>query len=105
MKNLRSGSGIKLSNVGTRTAPEWNPKREGTKPRAGPPKGHMVDIMLFAMVIASAVSLLVVSPRQAQKTLRALTEYHDMEPTHAYGPNEDSTKMEQPAVVQRAKSA
>ena len=35
----------------------------------------MVDIVLFAMVIASAVSLVVVSPRQAQqKTLRALKD-------------------------------
>jgi hypothetical protein len=38
----------------------------------------MVDILLFAMVIASAVSLVVVSPRhEQQKTLRALREYDD----------------------------
>ena len=40
-----------------------------------PRKERMVDIVLFAMVIASAVSLVVVSPRQAQqKTLRALKD-------------------------------
>ena len=51
----------------------------------------MVDILLFAMVIASGVSLVVVSPRhQQQKTLRALREYDDME---HYVPNEDSKKM------------
>jgi hypothetical protein len=55
----------------------------------------MVDILLFAMVIASAASLVVVSPRQAQqKTLRALRDYGDTEPKHAYGSNEDATKME-----------
>jgi hypothetical protein len=55
----------------------------------------MVDILLFAMVIASAASLVVVSPRQAnQKTLRALKEYGDTEPMHAYGPNEEATKTD-----------
>lgn len=65
----------------------------------------MVDLMLFAMVIASALSLLVVSPRQAQKALRALKEYDDQDPMHAYAPNENSTEMDRAAVVQRAKSA
>jgi hypothetical protein len=49
-----------------------------TKNRAR--KEHMVDILLFAMVIASAVSLVVVSPRrEQQKTLRTLREYDDTE--------------------------
>jgi hypothetical protein len=57
----------------------------------------MVDILLFAMVIASAVSLVVVSPRhEQQKTLCALREYDDME---HYVPNEDSKKMELPESV------
>lgn len=60
----------------------------------------MVDIVVLVMVIASAVSLVVVSPQQAQQpALRALKEYKGMEPTRAY-PDED-----QAAVVQRAKSA
>jgi len=58
----------------------------------------MVDIMLFAMVIASAASLLVVSPRQAhQKTLRTLREYKDIETMRAY-PDDGSTKMDQPEI-------
>ena len=41
---------------------------------------YMVDIALLVMVIASAVSLIVVSPRQArQATLRALRGYDDTE--------------------------
>jgi hypothetical protein len=56
----------------------------------------MVDIMLFAMVIASAASLLVVSPRQArQKTLPTLREYNDIEATRAY-PDEGSNEIDQP---------
>jgi hypothetical protein len=40
---------------------------------------HMVDILLFAMVVASAFSLIVVSPgHERQKTLRALRECDDM---------------------------
>jgi hypothetical protein len=58
----------------------------------------MVDIVLFAMVIASAASLLVVSPRQAQqKTLRTLREYNDIETARAY-PDEASTKMDEPVI-------
>jgi hypothetical protein len=58
----------------------------------------MVDILLFAMVIASAVSLVVVSPRhEQQKTLRALREYEDVQ---HYVPNEDSKKTERPESVQ-----
>ena len=53
----------------------------------------MVDILLFAMVIASATSLIVVSPRKAkQETLRALRHYDDMLPLHAYGADEESKK-------------
>jgi hypothetical protein len=52
----------------------------------------MVDIVLFAMVIASAASLLVVSPGQAQqKTLRTLREFNDIETMRA-DPVEGSTK-------------
>jgi hypothetical protein len=40
----------------------------------------MVDLMIFVIAIASAVSLLIVSPREAQrKTLRALRAYGDTE--------------------------
>ena len=53
----------------------------------------MVDILLFAMVIASAVSLIVVGPRQAnQETLRALRDYDEMLSLHASGGDEDSKK-------------
>ena len=63
-----------------------------------PGKEHMVDLVLFAMVIASAVSLVVVSPRQAQQeTLRALRNYEDMLALHAYGPDEDSKVADAPA--------
>jgi hypothetical protein len=56
----------------------------------------MVDIVLFAMVIASAASLLVVSPGQAQqKTLRILRGYNDVETTQAC-PDEGSTETDQP---------
>ena len=51
----------------------------------------MVDILLFAMVIASAVSLVVVSPRQAkQETLRALRDYNEMISLHACRGDDDS---------------
>jgi hypothetical protein len=51
----------------------------------------MIEVLLFAMVIASAVSLLVVSPGQAQqRTLRALREYEGTETVRAYGGGEDS---------------
>jgi hypothetical protein len=40
----------------------------------------MVDIILLLMVIASAISLLIVSPRDLQKkAILALREYEDME--------------------------
>jgi hypothetical protein len=38
-------------------------------------KEEMVDVMIFAMFIASAVSLIVISPRHAQReVLRALRD-------------------------------
>jgi hypothetical protein len=55
----------------------------------------MVDIVLFAMAIASAVSLVVVSPRRAkQETLRALRDYDDPLSLHAYGADEGSKKTD-----------
>jgi hypothetical protein len=55
----------------------------------------MVDILLFAMVIASAVSLVVVSPRQAkQETLRALRDYNEMISLHACRGDDDSKKTD-----------
>ncbi len=48
---------------------------------------YMVDIPLLAMVIVSAVSLIVVSPRQAQRdTLRTLREYDEVESIHTSVP-------------------
>ena len=42
----------------------------------------MVDIVLLLMVVASAISLLVVSPRDLQrKAILALREYEGMEPS------------------------
>jgi hypothetical protein len=42
----------------------------------------MVDIVLLLMVVASAISLLVVSPRDLQrKAILALREYEAMEPS------------------------
>lgn len=44
-------------------------------------RNKMVDVMIFAMLIASAVSLLVVSPGDAQrKALCALRNYDETEP-------------------------
>ena len=41
----------------------------------------MVDVMIFAMLIASVVSLLVISPRHAQReALRALRDDSETEP-------------------------
>jgi hypothetical protein len=45
----------------------------------------MVDIILLLMAIASAISLLVVSPRDLQrKAILALREYEEMELSHAH---------------------
>ena len=50
----------------------------------------MVDIILLLMAIASAISLLVVSPRDLQrKAILALKEYEEMELSHAPGRGED----------------
>jgi hypothetical protein len=53
-------------------------------------KEPMVDIMLLLMGIASAISLLVVSPRNLQKkAILALREHEDMELSRAHGGGED----------------
>jgi len=50
----------------------------------------MIDIILLLMAIASAISLLVVSPRDLQrKALLALREYEETEPSRAHGRAED----------------
>ncbi len=50
----------------------------------------MVDIILLLMAIASAISLLVVSPRDLQrKAILALREYEGMELSRAHGFGED----------------
>jgi hypothetical protein len=50
----------------------------------------MVDITLLMMAIASAISLLIVSPRDLQrKALLALREYEEMELSCAKGPIQD----------------
>jgi hypothetical protein len=60
-------------------------------------QGTMVEIILFVKVIASATSLLVVSPRKAhRKTLRALRGYDDMEALPAFDRSEGSAKADQP---------
>ena len=60
------------------------------KQELDPRKEQMVDIILLLMVIASAISLLVVSPRDLQKkAILALREYEDMELSRAHGRGED----------------
>jgi hypothetical protein len=57
----------------------------------------MVDILLFAMVIASAVSLVVVSPGKAnQEALRALRNYDDLLPLHLDRADGESQKTDSP---------
>jgi hypothetical protein len=98
MKNLPSGFGIKQIVTALEARPDGTPKGRCKKSGGLPGKEHMVDLVLFAMVIASAVSLVVVSPRQAQQeTLRALRNYEDMLALHAYGPDEDSKVADAPA--------
>jgi hypothetical protein len=54
----------------------------------------MVDITLLLMAIASAISLLVVSPRDLQrKAILALREHEEMELSPAHGPGEDPKAM------------
>jgi hypothetical protein len=60
-------------------------------------QGTMVEIILFVKVIASAISLLVVSPRKAhRKALRALRENDDMEALPAFDRSEGSARPDQP---------
>jgi hypothetical protein len=57
----------------------------------------MVDIILLLMAIASAISLLVVSPRDLQrKAIPALREYEEMELSHAHGRGEDGQARDIP---------
>jgi hypothetical protein len=50
----------------------------------------MADIVLLLMLIASAISLLVVSPRDLQrKAILALRECEEMELSRAHGRSED----------------
>jgi hypothetical protein len=50
----------------------------------------VVDIILLLMAIASAISLLVVSPRDVQrKAILALREYEEMELSRAHGGREE----------------
>jgi hypothetical protein len=52
---------------------------------------EMVDIILLLMAIASAISLLVVSPRGLQrKAILALREYEEVELSRANGLGEDA---------------
>jgi hypothetical protein len=57
----------------------------------------MADIILLLMTIASATSLLVVSPRGLQrKAILALREHEEMELSHAHGRDEDGQTREIP---------
>lgn len=57
----------------------------------------MVDIVVLLMAIASAMSLLIVRPRDLQrKAILALREYEEMELTHAHGHGEDGQSREVP---------
>jgi hypothetical protein len=50
----------------------------------------MADVMIFAIAIASAVSVLIVSPHEAQRNaLRALGAYGETEALHTGGRSED----------------
>jgi hypothetical protein len=50
----------------------------------------MADIIIFAIVIASAISLLIVSPHEARrKALRALRDYGETEVPPIAGHGED----------------
>jgi hypothetical protein len=57
----------------------------------------VADIILLLMAIASAISLLVVSPRGLQrKAILALRKYEEMELSHAHGRDEDGQAREIP---------
>jgi hypothetical protein len=67
-------------------------------------KEQMVDIILLLMVIASAISLLVLSPRDLQKkAILALREYEDMELSRARG-GEDGQASAIPMNLSRSDS-
>jgi hypothetical protein len=60
-------------------------------------RNKMVDIILLLMVIASAVSLIVVNPRDLQrKAILALREYEKMELSHTLDRSEDGQSREIP---------
>jgi hypothetical protein len=68
-------------------------------------KEQMVDIILVLMVIASAASLLVVSPRNLQKkAILALREYEDTELSRAHGRGEDGLAKAIPMSLGRSGS-
>jgi hypothetical protein len=53
--------------------------------RQTPRKNQMVNLLHFAMAVASVAALLIVSPRRARrKAIGALTEYADMESSRIY---------------------
>ncbi len=55
----------------------------------------MVDIIVLLMAIASAMSLLIVRPRDLQrKAILAMREYEEMELSHAHGRGEDGQARE-----------
>jgi hypothetical protein len=57
----------------------------------------MVDIIVLLMAIASAMSLLIVRPRDLQrKAILALRNYEEMELSHARGRGEDEQAREIP---------
>ncbi len=65
----------------------------------------MVDIILLLMAIASAISLLVVSPRDAQrKAILALKEYEGMELSRALSSGEDGQARTIPMNLGRSAS-
>jgi hypothetical protein len=65
----------------------------------------MVDIILLLMVVASAISLLVVSPRDLRKkTILALREYEEMELSRAHGRGEDGQARAIPMNLSRSGS-
>ena len=54
---------------------------------------YMADVMIFTIVIASALSLLSVSPHEAQrKALRALRAYGETEASPTSGRGEDPAR-------------
>jgi hypothetical protein len=68
-------------------------------------KEQMVDIILLLMVVASAISLLVVSPRNLQKkAILALRDYEEMELLRAHGRGEDGQARAIPMNLSRSGS-